>query len=56
VIDAELIAFDFVDDRNHRVSSVINKDKLAITHSVGHKDSTLLYSIEQDGTINKIGN
>lgn len=56
VIDAELIAFDFVDDRNHRVSSVIHKDKLAITHSVGLKDSTLLYSIEQDGTINKIGN
>ncbi len=56
VIDAELIAFDFVDDRNHRISSVIHKDKLAITHSIGHKDSTLIYSIEQDGTINKIVN
>jgi hypothetical protein len=54
VIDFELIAFDFVDERNFRISSIINKDKLEITQTKGLDDSTTtIYKIEPDGIINK---
>lgn len=56
VIDFEVLAFDFVDERSFRIFSVIKKDKLEITQTSGAEDSsTTIYTIEPDGTINASG-